>query len=402
MVPLNPNVVKAEYAVRGELALRAEQLRTLLATTPKQHHKLPFTRIVNCNIGNPQQLGQPPISFFRRVLAAVECPELLSSCGDLFKKDVIKRAKELLEMVGSTGAYSHSKGVPGIRQQVAQFLSNRDNCQTDAEHIYLTNGASEGISRVLQLFATGPSVGVLIPIPQYPLYAATIALLGAQPVPYYLDEERQWTLTADQLTTSISNAPSTVTPRILCVINPGNPTGNCLSEADIYDILRTAKQHNLIVLFDEVYQANWYQPNTHFTSARSVKHKHPEFAAVPLFSFHSCSKGLLGECGKRGAFFHYDGDDLNIHEQLYKLASISLCPNLQGQLLVSLMVSPPKPGDDSHEEYCRETMEIFESLRRRSIKLCDAFNAMQGVSCQPAMVPYTYIYSYIFNYMLIA
>lgn len=300
----------------------------------------------------------------------------------------MERARELVKMVGSTGAYSHSKGVRGIREQVAEFLTRRDGVLTDPEQIYLTNGASEGISRVLQLFASATEgVGVLIPIPQYPLYAAAVTLMNAKVVPYYLDEEQQWTLTVEQLETAMAACDPQVNPKILCVINPGNPTGNCLSATDIFGALQFAKRHNLVVLFDEVYQENWYQAGTLFTSARRVKHQHEDLKSVNLFSFHSCSKGLLGECGKRGAFFHYDGGDAQIEQQLYKLASISLCPNIQGQLLVSLMVKPPLEGDPSFAEYHKETTAIYESLKRRAERLCTAFNAMHGVHCQPAMVP---------------
>lgn len=67
--------------------------------------------------------------------------------------------------------------------------------------------------------------GVLIPIPQYPLYSATLAELGAVQVDYYLDEERAWALDVAELRRALHQARDHCRPRALCVINPGNPTG---------------------------------------------------------------------------------------------------------------------------------------------------------------------------------
>lgn len=129
---INQSVVAAEYAVRGELAIRAEQLRSqLLANkTPDKPHRqqLPFDSIISCNIGNPQQLGQPPISFFRQVAALVEYPALLdpsnqSTVRQLFPDDAIERARKIVESCGGNiGAYSHSQGIPAIRKNVAAFI----------------------------------------------------------------------------------------------------------------------------------------------------------------------------------------------------------------------------------------------------------------------------------------
>jgi aspartate/methionine/tyrosine aminotransferase len=111
---INPNIRRVQYAVRGELAIRAEQLKTELDAGKE----LPFSRIVNCNIGNPQQLNQKPITFFRQVAALTECPELLKPenrerLAGIFPEDVFERAATILKNIGSPsiGAYSHSQGM---------------------------------------------------------------------------------------------------------------------------------------------------------------------------------------------------------------------------------------------------------------------------------------------------
>lgn len=124
---INPHVKEAKYAVRGELAIKSEQYRSQLAKGEGQH--LPFESVISANIGNPQQLDQKPITFFRQVLSLCENPQLLQHEDVLlnqlgYKTDVIERAKWLLSKAGSVGAYSASNGVPAIRQSVADFLES--------------------------------------------------------------------------------------------------------------------------------------------------------------------------------------------------------------------------------------------------------------------------------------
>src|SRR6201995_557046 len=127
---INPHVKEAKYAVRGELAIKSEEYRSQLkkkdslATTQSP---LPFDKVISANIGNPQQLDQKPITFFRQVLSVLEYPPLLEHEDVLlkqlgYKTDVIERAKWLLETVGSVGAYSASAGAPGIKESIAKFI----------------------------------------------------------------------------------------------------------------------------------------------------------------------------------------------------------------------------------------------------------------------------------------
>jgi alanine transaminase len=118
---INPNLLKAEYAVRGPIAVRSEEHRNALSGPDP--HDLPFDSVISANIGNPQQLDQKPITFFRQVLSCLEYPALLDVKG-LFPADVQERARTLLKDVGSVGAYSHSQGAPGIRKSVAKFIES--------------------------------------------------------------------------------------------------------------------------------------------------------------------------------------------------------------------------------------------------------------------------------------
>ena len=146
---LNPAIRNVQYAVRGELAIKAEEYRVKLRQNSTSHG-LPFSQIISSNIGNPQQKGldQPPLSFVRQVClfllppvvavaghtgiscahaisqvaALMEYRDLKNLAPNVFPKDVVARADELWEEIGSIGAYSHSQGVPLIRKHVAEFI----------------------------------------------------------------------------------------------------------------------------------------------------------------------------------------------------------------------------------------------------------------------------------------
>ena len=88
---VNKKIVDFEYAVRGAQSIRADELKQEL----EAKKPLPFKSVIACNIGNPQQLGQAPITFYRQVTALIEYPPLMKS--KLFPEDTVTRAKELLD-----------------------------------------------------------------------------------------------------------------------------------------------------------------------------------------------------------------------------------------------------------------------------------------------------------------
>ena len=105
---------------------------------------------------------------------------------------------------------------------------------------------------------------------------------------------------------------------------------------------------------------------------------------IALVSFQSVSKGYYGECGKRGGYMEVTGFSPEVREQIYKMASVNLCSNISGQILASLVMSPPKVGDESYELYLAEKGGILSSLKRRAKTLEDALNSLEGVTCNRA------------------
>ncbi|MBL8968540.1 MAG: aminotransferase class I/II-fold pyridoxal phosphate-dependent enzyme, partial [Spirochaetaceae bacterium] len=292
LADLGKSVIETEYAVRGPIVARAQELER----AGKQ--------IIYCNIGNPQALEQKPLTFLRQVLALAACPELMTTAHDAFPEDAIDTARKFI--AGSKfglGAYSESKGVKFVRDAVADFIRARDGIAADPDAIYLTDGASKGVQTALRLLISGPRDGIMIPIPQYPLYSATITLYEGRQVHYYLDEGNDWKLSRKMLEDSYDGALNAGTRvKAICVINPGNPTGAVLDRANVAMILDFAREKGLAVIADEVYQENVYRANDRFVSFAKVLEEQSN-RDVSLFSFHSCSKGFLGECGLRGGYF---------------------------------------------------------------------------------------------------
>ena len=227
----------------------------------------------------------------------------------------------------------------------------------------------------------------MIPIPQYPIYSATIDQYGGQKVGYYLDEKNAWGMNMEELERSLADAKARgINVNSFVLINPGNPTGQVLTKEAIQDIVKFCSKHNLVLLADEVYQENVYDDNAEFYSAKRAAYDTglSQEDAIEMISFHSTSKGLFGECGRRGGYMELVGIDSGVKDQLYKLASASLCSNVPGQIMTSLLVNGPKPGDASYKSHEDEKKAIFESLKRRAAIATEGLNDIPGFSCQQA------------------
>ncbi|WP_306591589.1 aminotransferase class I/II-fold pyridoxal phosphate-dependent enzyme [Geothrix sp. 21YS21S-4] len=370
LADLGTAVLETEYAVRGPIVARAAELE-------RQGRE-----IVYCNIGNPQSLGQKALSWNRQILALCEYPALAELAPDAFPADVVAAAQAILAGTRyGLGAYSESRGVRFIREAVAEFIRERDGIDADPDAIFLTDGASKGVQTILRLLIGGPADGIMVPIPQYPLYSATITLYEGRMVPYYLDEAEGWKLSRPLLEAAFAQAEAEGTRvKAICVINPGNPTGAVLDEANIAMIVDFAKAHGLSILADEVYQENVYLPGDAFTSFAKVLHQRGA-KDVSLFSFHSCSKGFLGECGVRGGYFECRNVPDDVMAQILKLQSVSLCANLAGQAATYAMVRPPKSGTPSHPQYAAEKAAILDALRQRATLLAEGLNRIDGIRC---------------------
>jgi len=377
-VTMAQNLRKMQYAVRGEVVMKADLLKA-------EGREITYT-----NIGNPHAVGQKPITYYRQVLALCDLP---AECGvehpdvsKMFPSDVIQRAKEYRSAIPSgTGSYTNSQGVQLFREHIASFIQERDGHAAYPGDIFITNGASAGIQNCLTALIASDKDAIMIPTPQYPIYSALITLLGGRQVGYELNEDAGWAISEEILEKSFADAKAKgLKVKALAIINPGNPTGQVLDKNALEIFCKFCVKRGIVILSDEVYQRNVYVDNKKFISTKKVACETSGCEKLELVSFHSTSKGLIGECGRRGGYMEMHNICPDVHAQLYKMACAGLCSGVAGQVMTSLMVKPPLPSDESYELFCKEESTIFQSLVRRSAALVKGLNAIPGIECQPA------------------
>lgn len=370
---LNPVVIRA-----GEIE---EELY-------RKETRKPFEELIIANVGDAQAMGQRPITYIRQLLAVITFPELINDSR--FPEDVKTRAVTILSDCygGSIGSYTDGRGLEVVRKHTAQYIERRDEgIPCNYQDIILSTGATEGIRSILKLLneeIDGKIPGIMIPIPQYPLYSATLDEYSMHQIPYYLDESNNWNLDMNELERAIQQAKQVCNPRAIVIINPGNPTGQVLSRANIEDIIRFAYKERLFILADEVYQTNVYAEGCKFVSFKKVLMElgHP-YSKMELASFMSCSKGFSGECGLRGGYVEMLNLDAKIKDMLMKMLSCTLCSNIHGQATLECIVNPPIPGEESYDLFESEKEDILKSMANRAKLVTDTFNSIPGFSCNP-------------------
>merc|ERR1739844_29745 len=382
---LNPAIKTMEYAVRGPLVIRATEIEKELQSGVKK----PFENVIKANIGDAHAMGNLPVTFLRQVLAIVSYPELLNSAD--MPEDAKDRARAILGGCkgGSAGSYSDSPGVEIIRRHVAEYIEKRDGgIPADWQNVILCAGASEGIRAVMKLL-TNPNggdgekrPGVMIPIPQYPLYSASLAEYNMDQVGYFLNEDKNWSLDMAEIERAYNAAASKCAVRAIVIINPGNPTGNVLSRANIEAVVKFAEEKKLFVFADEVYQDNVYADGCKFHSFKKVMNEMGDpYKSMELASFMSCSKGYMGECGIRGGYAEVVNMDPGVRAMLQKSISAKLCPTVIGQACMDVVVNPPLPDEPSHVAWSEEVAATLQSYADRAKLVADTLNSIEGFTC---------------------
>lgn len=187
---LGPGIIESSYLIRGCVLHRAVELKAEKA----KGAILPFEKFYPLHYGNPQLLGQPPITFLRQVIAGTFCPSLLEQ--KVFPEDVVKRVKYYLANIpnGAVGAYADAPGFPVFVKSVSQYISKRDGFPAPPETIYLTDGTLDGMTFVLKLLFSKQGSGVMLPLPEYPGYSFLATQAEGKVVTYSLNENDGWTI----------------------------------------------------------------------------------------------------------------------------------------------------------------------------------------------------------------
>uniref|UniRef100_A0A8C5QBR0 Alanine aminotransferase 1 n=1 Tax=Leptobrachium leishanense TaxID=445787 RepID=A0A8C5QBR0_9ANUR len=346
-----------------------------------------FGQVTNCHLGDLHAMGQKPCTFLRQVIALCTYPALLDS--DQFPEDTKQKARSILQKLnnGSVGSYNVFYALNTLPAIVAQFIERRDGgIACDPKNVIVLNGATAAVSALTMVVNNeGPMrTGIMIPVPQYPVYLDAIIMSAAAKVEYYLDEERGWTLNVDNIRRSLYEARKYCNPKVLCVINPGNPTGRVESRECIEEVIRLAAEENLLLFADEVYQENIFSVGSTFHSFKKVLFEMgPRFSEqIQLMSIYSISKGLVGECGLRCGYIEFVNIDPAVFNQLYVLRSLSET-NVLGMITMEVLMGPPQPGDPSYDTFMTEKQGMLGALAESARLSVEILNQAPGVHCNP-------------------
>lgn len=231
--------------------------------------------------------------------------------------------RDLITNARNSEAYSDSKGIFSARKAIMQYCQLKGFPHVDIDDIYLGNGVSELISMSLQaLLDDGDEV--LVPMPDYPLWTACVSLAGGNAVHYLCDEKANWYPDIDDIKSKITS-----NTKAIVVINPNNPTGALYPDELLKEIVEIARQNDLIIFADEIYDRLVMDGKKH-TAIASLA---PDVFCV---SMNGLSKSHR-ICGFRVGWMVLSGPKNNVKgyiEGLNMLANMRLCANVLGQHVV--------------------------------------------------------------------
>lgn len=251
-------------------------------------------RILKLNIGNTAPFG-------------FEAP-------DAIMMDIIRH-------LPVTQGYSDSRGLYSARTAIVQHYQNRGILDLEPNDVYLGNGVSELIPMTLQALCETDDE-ILVPMPDYPLWTASVALSGGKPVHYLCDEENNWYPDLEDIKSKITSRTKGIV-----VINPNNPTGSVYPRHILQQIVDVAREHELVVFTDEIYEKIIYD------GAEAINLATLTGDDVLCLTFSGLSKAYR-VCGYRAGWVVITGpkhEAANYIEGITLLASMRLCSNVPAQ-----------------------------------------------------------------------
>ncbi|HHQ7605366.1 TPA: pyridoxal phosphate-dependent aminotransferase [Streptococcus agalactiae] len=271
------------YDIRGPVLEEADRMRAN------------GEKILRLNTGNPAAFG-------------FEAP-------DEVIRDLITNARE-------SEGYSDSKGIFSARKAVMQYYQLQ-NIHVDMDDIYIVNGVSEGISMSIQALLDNDDE-VLVPMPDYPLWTACVSLAGGNAVHYICDEEANWYPDIDDIKSKITSKT-----KAIVLINPNNPTGAVYPREILQEIVDIARQNDLIIFSDEVYDRLVMDGMEHIPIASIAE----DIFTVTLSGLSKSHR----ICGFRVGWMVLSGPRQHVKgyiEGLNMLANMRLCSNVLAQQVI--------------------------------------------------------------------
>ncbi|BBF45365.1 aspartate aminotransferase [Lachnospiraceae bacterium KM106-2] len=243
--------------------------------------------------------------------------------------------EDMIHNLRDSQGYSDSKGIFAARKAIMQYCQLKNIPNVTIDDIYVGNGVSELISLAMQgLLNNGDEI--LIPSPDYPLWTAAANLAGGNPVHYICDEQNEWY-------PDIEDIKKKITPKTkgIVVINPNNPTGALYPKEVLQQIVDVAREHELIIFADEIYDRLVMDGLEH-TAIASLA---PDLFMV---NFNGLSKSHR-VAGFRVGWMCLSGDKSKVKgyiEGLNMLSSMRLCANVPGQHIIQTALGGLQSADD--------------------------------------------------------
>ena len=270
--------------------------------------------------------------------------------------------QDMIRNLPDSAGYSDSKGIFSARKAVMHYTQEQGIEGVTIDDIYLGNGASDLIGMAANaLLSEGDEM--LVPAPDYPLWTAVASLSGGKPVHYLCDEANGWMPNLDDICAKVTSRT-----KAIVVINPNNPTGALYSNELLLGIIETAREHNLVIMADEVYDKVLYDGVKH-TALASLA------TDVLTLTFNSLSKAYRS-CGFRAGWMVISGDKdaaRDYIEGINMLANIKLGSNVPGQYAIQTALGGYQSIHDLVKEGGR--------LRRQRDLAYELISAIPGVSC---------------------
>ncbi len=315
------------YDIRGPVHKEALRLE-------EEGHK-----ILKLNIGNPAPFG-------------FEAPDEI--------------LVDVLRNLPSAQGYCDSKGLYSARKAIVQYYQSKDIRSVTVNDVYIGNGVSELITMAMQaLLNDGDEV--LIPMPDYPLWTAAATLAGGKAVHYLCDEQADWFPDVEDIKSKVTSRT-----KAIVVINPNNPTGAVYSKELLLEIAEVARQNNLIIFADEIYDKILYDGAVHHHIAALA----PDLLTV---TFNGLSKAYR-VAGFRQGWMILNGPKKHAKgyiEGLDMLASMRLCANVPMQHAIQTALG----GYQSINEFILPGGRLLEQRN----KAYELLNQIPGISCTKPM-----------------
>jgi len=311
------------YDIRGPVMQEAKRLEDEGAS------------IIKLNIGNPAPFG-------------FEAPE-----------EIIQ---DVIQNLPTAQGYCEAKGLFSARKAIVHECQKLNIRHVTTEDIYIGNGVSELIVMTMQGLLDHKDE-MLIPAPDYPLWTAAVSLAGGTAVHYQCDEDDNWQPNIEHMRASITEHTKGIV-----IINPNNPTGSVYSKELLLDIIALAREFNLCLFADEIYDKILYDDAIHIPLASLCED-------VLCLTFNGLSKSYR-VAGFRAGWVIVSGPKetaLDYIEGLDMLSNMRLCANVPAQHAIQTALG----GYQSIKELIVPSGRLYQQMQTAYQLL----NAIPGVSC---------------------